>query len=109
MTECEPHAIEIMYNRVGKPPEERSEAKARECVASLRAPFAVLDQALANSGYAVGGRFTVADINLAEVFRYAQPAPDLFEAAPNVEGWIARCQGRPAFKAMMAMRDAEPA
>jgi len=76
----------------------------------LRAPFAVLDGALKDGGGAlVGGRFTVADINLAEVIRYAQPAGTLFEAAPHVQAWIAACQGRAAYKAMMAEREKEPA
>ena len=57
----------------------------------------------------VGHRFTVADVNLAEVFRYAQPAPELFAAHPPVKAWIEACQARPAFKAMMAERMAEPA
>lgn len=109
-TECEPHAIEILYNRVGKPPEERDEAKARACVDALRNPFAVLDGALkSGGGYLVGGRFTVADINLAEVCRYAQGAPELYADAPNAKAWIEACQARPAFKAMAAMREAEPA
>ena len=41
----------------------------------------VLDAALAKDGYLVGGRFTVADINVAEVVRYAQAAPELFADA----------------------------
>ncbi|HZH45225.1 MAG TPA: glutathione binding-like protein, partial [Roseococcus sp.] len=76
---------------------------------ALAQPFAVLDGALAATGFAVGGRFTVADLNLAEVFRYAQPAPALFAAAPHVRDWLAACQARPAFRRMMAERDAEPA
>jgi glutathione S-transferase len=76
----------------------------------LRAPFAVLDAALkAGGGYLIGGRFTVADINLAEIIRYAQPDKSLFAAAPNVQAWIAACQARPAFQAMMKEREAEPA
>ena len=51
----------------------------------------------------------MADINTAEVFRYAMPAPELFEAAPRVKAWLATCQARPAFKAMWAKREAEPA
>ena len=69
----------------------------------------MLDEALAATGYIVGGRFTVADINVAEVVRYAMPAPELFEAAPRVKGWLAACQARPAFKAMWAKREHEPA
>lgn len=109
MTEVEPHSIEVLYNTIGKPPEQRDAALLQRSVAALAAPFAVLDQALAKSGFAVGGRFTVADINLAEVFRYAQPAPELFEAAPVVKAWLAACQSRPAFKAMVAARNEEPA
>ena len=60
-------------------------------------------------GYLVGGRFTVADINVAEVVRYAQAAPELFDAAPRVKAWLAACQARPAFKKMWAARDSEPA
>ncbi len=108
-TSCEPHTIEILYNRVGKPPEERDAAKADAAVAVLRRYFAVLDKALAATGFLVGGRFTVADINVAEVFRYARPAPELFADAPHVDRWLTACHARPAFKAMMAERDKEPA
>jgi glutathione S-transferase len=109
MTEAEPHTIEVLYNTVGKPPEQRDAAKLAAAVAALKAPFAVLDAALAKDGYVVGGRFTVADLNLAEVFRYAQPAPELFGAAPHVKAWLAACQARPAFQRMMEERNKEPA
>lgn len=108
-TSCEPHTIEILYNRVGKPPKERDAAKADAAIAVLRRYFAVLDNHLAKTGFMVGGRFTVADINVAEVFRYARPAPELFADAPHVDAWLTACHARPAFKAMMAARDAEPA
>jgi glutathione S-transferase len=108
-TSCEPHTIEILYNRVGKPPEERDAAKADASIAVLRRYFAVLDKALAKTGFIVGGRFTVADINVAEVMRYARPAPELFADAPHVDSWLTACHARPAFKAMMAERDKEPA
>jgi glutathione S-transferase len=78
-------------------------------VEKLRAPFAVLDAALgAGGGHVVGGRFTVADLNLAEVLRYAKPATALFDGAPRVKAWLDACQSRPAFKAMWAKRLAEP-
>jgi glutathione S-transferase len=109
MTEAEPHTIEVLYNTVGKPPEQRDAAKLAAAIAGLKAPFAVLDAALAKDGFLVGGRFTVADLNLAEVMRYAQPAPELFEAAPNVRKWLAACQARPAFQRMIEERNKEPA
>jgi glutathione S-transferase len=108
-TEVEPQALTVLNHRVGKPPAERDAKLAAAAVEALRAPFAVLDAALAATGFVVGGRFTVADINTAEVFRYAMAAPELFEAAPRVKAWLAACQARPAFKAMMAKREQEPA
>ena len=108
-TEVEPHALTILNHRVAKPPAERDPKLAAAAIETLRAPFAVLDKELAASGYIVGGRFTVADINTAEVVRYAMAAPELFEAAPRVKAWLAAAHARPAFKAMWAKRDAEPA
>lgn len=107
-TEVEPHSLAIITHRAGKP-ELRDESKVAAAIDALRGPFKVLDDVLAASGYLVGGRFTVADINLAEVMRYAMPAPELFEAAPRVKAWLAACHARPAFKTMMEKREAEPA
>lgn len=105
--EVETHALNILYNRVGNPdvPKEMADA----AIAALKAPFAVLDSALAKTGFLVGGRFTVADLNVAEIMRYAQAAPELFEAAPRVKAWLEACQARPAFKKMWEARDKEPA
>jgi glutathione S-transferase len=109
LTEVEPRTIQILYNRVAKPVAERDPKLADASVEALKAPFAVLNKALAATGYVVGGRFTVVDINIAECMRYAAAAPELFEANPNVKAWLAKVQARPAFKAMMAKRDQEPA
>jgi glutathione S-transferase len=108
-SEVEPHSIQVLNHRLSKPPEARDPAAAAAAIDALRAPFAVLDKILAASGHIVGGRFTVADINAAEVIRYAMPAPELFAAAPRVGAWLAACHARPAFKAMMARREQEPA
>jgi glutathione S-transferase len=78
-------------------------------VTALQPKFAVLGKALhAGHGFHVGSRFTAADVNVAEIIRYAQAAPELFAANPNVQTWITACQARPAFKAMMADRNTEP-
>lgn len=108
-TGVEPHAINILYHRLGNPSGVKDPKIADAAVEALKGPFAVLDKTLAQSGWLVGDRFTVADINAAEIVRYAQPAPELFEAAPRVKAWLAACQARPAFKKMWATRDAEPA
>ena len=98
VTEVEPHALPIAQSGP-------SEAEMN----ALCAPFGVLDKALEKTGFLVGGRFTVADINVAETVRYAQRAPELFEAAPRVKAWLAACHDRPAFRKMWAEREKEPA
>ena len=104
--DVEPHSINVLYHLVGKPPAERDPKIAAAGIEALKPHFATLDKHLAGSGFVVGNRFTAADINVAEVIRYAMPAKELFEVAPNVTKWIAACHARPAFKAMMAKRDA---
>ncbi len=99
ITEVEGKALEVMRDPKG----------ATMALDGLKAPFKVLDAALGKSPYLVGGRFTVADINVAECVRYASAATGLFDGAPNVKTWLATCQARPAFKDMWAKRDAEPA
>lgn len=108
-TEVEPHSIQILYNRVAKPVEQRDARLAEAAVAALRRPVAVLEQTLARDGYLVGGRFTVADINVSEVVRYALAAPELFEDAPAVRAWITRLHARPGFRKMIETREREPA
>ncbi|WP_376097687.1 glutathione S-transferase family protein [Roseomonas sp. CCTCC AB2023176] len=105
----EPHAINVVY--YGPKGSKGHDARIYgDAVAGLRNPMAVLDSALAaGGGHLVGGRFTVADVNVAEVTRYAQGAPELFEGRANLSAWIAACQSRPAFKAMMEERNAEAA
>jgi glutathione S-transferase len=97
VTEVEPHSLSVAQN-----------GPTEATLSALRGPFAVLDKALAD-GFLVGGRFTVTDINVAEIVRYAQGAPALFDAARKVKAWLAACQSRPAFKKMWEARDKEPA
>ena len=75
----------------------------------LKRPFDVLEKHLSQNSHMVGGRFTVADINVAEVVRYAQGHAAIFEGRPALKAWIEGCQARAGFKAMWDKRTAEPA
>jgi glutathione S-transferase len=97
VTEVEPHSLAIAQN-----------GPSAAALDALRAPFAVLDEALAD-GFLVGRRFTVADVNVAEIVRYARDAAGLFEAAPRVKAWFAACIDRPAYHKMWQAREQEPA
>jgi glutathione S-transferase len=107
-TECEAHGVGIIVNRAVRHPEDRDEHAVRRAVAALDAPLRLLAAAIvAGDGHPVGGRFTTADLNIAEVLRYAQPAGELFNRHPVVADWLARCQSRPAYCEVAARRAAE--
>jgi len=73
----------------------------------LKRPFEVLNGHLATQDYLVGNRFTVADLNAAEIIRYAMSETVLTGANPNVVAWYERCHARPAFQDMWKARAAE--
>lgn len=108
-TAIEPHSIGIFYasrdHGAGTP---AARAAIAPVLDRLRRPLAVLDKQLAPSGWLIGGRFTVADVNTAEVLRYAQTEPAFLAEFPHLDAWLKTCQARPAFKAMWAARMAEP-
>ncbi|MBB3563269.1 glutathione S-transferase [Rhizobium sp. BK512] len=75
---------------------------------TMKRPLSVLEKHLDGKNWIVGGRFTVVDLNIAEVLRYAQSETALFEAHPNIDAWIKRCQSRPAYLEMQHKRSLEP-
>ncbi len=103
--ECEVNALTVLQHRLSLPADQRDPEKAGAAIEGLRQPFSVLDDMLMKTGYLVGGRLTVADINVAMVINYAKPAPELFEGAPRVKAWFGALTERPAFKAMAKMRE----
>lgn len=96
MTEIEKPVLLVLLHTVGMAPaSEEALAKAR---ADLQRPLCVLDGALAGQDWLMGGRFTVADLNVACVLAWAKGAKLDLSAFPNVSAWLGRCLGRPAFK-----------
>ena len=73
----------------------------------LRRPFEVLDAHLATQDYLVGNRFTVADLNVAEICRYAMTESALTGPNPHVVAWYERCHDRDAFRDMWQARAQE--
>ena len=109
-TEIETAALKISSTFAeGLADSETGKAVIEVAARMLRRPFRVLEQHLADKDYLVGDRFTIADLNAAEVVRYAQAHAPLFDAHLAVKAWLERCQSRPAFKAMWDARAAEPA
>lgn len=109
-TSVETPALEILYI-IGDGGDKTAEGQASIAINAekLRRPLARLAAHLASHDWLVADRFTAADINVAEVVRYAQSHPTLLGEFPSVKSWLERCQSRPAFKTMWQARSAEPA
>jgi len=108
-TAVEPEAVAVMYvYSEQRQDSDAGRAELAERGAKLQRPLRVIDAHLATHGHMVGDRFTVADINMAEIVRYAANDPTLVSAFPALQGWLAACQARPAFQQMWALRLAEP-
>lgn len=109
-TGIEAPALEILYT-IADGGDKTPEGQALIAVNAekLRRPLGRLEVALRGQDWLVGGRFTVADIHVAECLRYAQGHPSLLGEFPNVKAWIERAQARPGFQKMWAARMAEPA
>ncbi|WP_159993173.1 glutathione S-transferase family protein [Roseomonas sp. 18066] len=98
-TEVEPKSLSILRG-----------VEVEASSAGLRRPFAVLEQQLkSGGGFVLGGRFTVADIMVAEIVRYAAASKALFAEFPAISSWLATAQARPAHQRMAADRAKEPA
>ena len=105
----EPDALTILFLHArGQEQSGEDQAIIANAAERLVRPMKVVDAHLATHGHLVGGRFTVADLNMAEVVRYAQGYGELMSQFPAVEAWLADCQARPAFQQMWQARLAEP-
>jgi glutathione S-transferase len=104
-------SIETPALKIQSTKDDTDEGKAEISVAArtLKRPFDVLEKHLSTNSHLVGGRFSVADVNVAEVVRYAQDHAPLFERRPALKAWLEACQARPGFQAMWGKRMAEPA
>ena len=96
MTECEPHLITILRNRVLAPAEQRDEKAASQAVDSLKMPLKVLDDALKGREYLLGNKFTIADLNVAAVMSWAMMVRLDLSATPGTQAWLQKCLGREA-------------
>jgi glutathione S-transferase len=71
---------------------------------AVREQIAVLDKAVAKTGYLAGDQFTFADINLLPILYYIRRLPEgaeAFAAAGHLAGYYERHAARPSFKTTM--------
>lgn len=109
-TAIEGTAINILYTHMdGAQDTDEGRARIATAVEGLKRPLARLEAHLEGGDWLMGGRFTVADLMVAECLRYGAIHKPLLAPYPKVAAWLARCQARPAFQKMFAGRNAEPA
>ncbi len=105
VTEVEPLAAQALYNTTVYAPEKRDPALVASALEGLKAPLAVLEQALVKGGgHLVGGRFTVADLNLICVIYYLRTNPQALADKPCIRAWCEAGLARPAAKQAWALR-----
>jgi glutathione S-transferase len=104
-TGVERHAAQALYNTSMYPPAERNPAVVAESLAALKTPLSVLEAALGKGGgYLVGGRFTVADLNVVCVLFYLRSNPEALADKPAIRAWYTAALARPAAKTAFALR-----
>jgi glutathione S-transferase len=109
-TAIEPQTVAILYAYAeGRADTPEGQAEIAACTDRLARPLGVLDAHFSQQEHLIGNRFTVADINLAEILRYAQNHPTLLPSFAALDRWLRACQARPGFAAMWEKRLAEPA
>jgi glutathione S-transferase len=103
----EPTAHDVVVQSINLPEPQRDAGKLAAALASLKRPLEGINEALQRGGgHLVGGRFTVADLNVACVVWYLRAIPTALDATPAVKAWYFAATARPAFQRMLALRDA---
>lgn len=103
--EIEPHALQALYHTLYHPEDQRDPKVVATALSALEAPLEVLENHLAKSGgYLVGGRFTIADLNLACVIFYLRGTPQAIAARPHIKRWYEAALARPKAKEAFALR-----
>ena len=99
VTDLEALSLTVLLHRLVLRGEARDAARAEAAEASLARPLAVLDKALAKGdGWLVGGRFTVADLNVSAIVHWLAAARMDLSGVPHVADWVKRCRDRDAAK-----------
>lgn len=108
-TSIEPDALTILFlHTPGRVQPGEDQAIVANAAERLIRPLRVVEGHLATHAHLVGDRFTVADINVAEILRYAQGHHELMGHFPATMAWLDACQGRDGFRRMWDARLAEP-
>ncbi len=99
LTNLQPEAMTVMRHVAMLPPDQRDPAKAEEGKVGVQRYLEQLEDALTGE-YLVGGRITVADVNVGSVVNI--PLRTGQSAGPRVTAWMDRLRARPAYQRAIA-------
>lgn len=103
-SELQSPIIEIFIQKVFVPEDKRDHNVIENNLKKLPDLFNVLNDALAESKYLAGDKFSLADLNAASVASIAMPIGFDLKAYPNIMSWMGAISERPAFQKYMALR-----
>lgn len=106
MTETEKSLLRALFHSLGVMGYEKDPAVVQECMDELARPFKVLDAHLAAQDFLMGGRFTIADLNVASVLAWAMTARLDLSAYPNMAKWLKACLARDGYQRVRAIQKA---
>jgi glutathione S-transferase len=106
MTETEKPLLRALFHSLGVMGYEKDPAIVAECMDELARPFKVLDAHLADQDYLMGGRFTIADLNVASVLAWAATARLDLSPYPNMEKWLKASLAREGYQKVRAIQKA---
>lgn len=104
LSELQAPLVDLIIQTVFTPEPKRNAeiiAKAREKVPPL---LTILDSALANKDFMVGKSLTLADLNMASVVNIAPNFGFAIEEYMNLNQWMQKMKGRPAFQRLLNAR-----
>jgi glutathione S-transferase len=107
MTETEKPLLRALFHSLGVMGYEKDPAIVAECMDELARPFKVLDGHLADLDYLMGGRFTIADLNVASVLAWAATARLDLSTYSNLDKWLKACLARDGYQKLRAIQKAE--
>ena len=102
ISEIEPLQMQVVIQRVFTPTDKRDPKLEERALRGLKRPLNVLDAALAERDYLLGGEFSVADLNVAGVMQLMQTVGIDLGEHPNVMRWRKACSTRPALARALA-------
>lgn len=88
--------VDYILHKQALPEEMRDAACLKAAEEAVVVYATILNDHLADKDYLVGGRFTIADVNLSAILDY--PRKSGYDLSPykNLTAWLARCLERPA-------------